>query len=300
MALVSLTQGHLQLLELCPRRFQYTYLEKLIVPTDPATLQSQEWGNRFHRVMQQRQLGLEIAPLLAQDPDLQTAVNSLLSIAPELFQGQDPDRSLSEHRRGLMFNGYSLTVIYDLLLIGPTQVQIIDWKTYQHRPTLKQLRQNWQTRLYFYVLRETTSQPPEALSMTYWFVPPPQAGNAKPGYLTIPYSATDHDRTQADLYRLTNYLTTLLSTSQPLPQVAEDRGHCRPCPFAPRCQRYSQEGGSLVEALALPPIEDIPEIDARAMATGQGAEAGQNANPGSDWTDQPGFQGSDQSYNSQP
>jgi hypothetical protein len=60
MALVSLTQGHLQLLELCPRRFQYTYLEQLTVPTDPATLQSQEWGSRFHLIMHQQQLGLEI------------------------------------------------------------------------------------------------------------------------------------------------------------------------------------------------------------------------------------------------
>lgn len=260
MALVSLTQGHLQLLELCPRRFQYTYLEQLTVPTDPATLQSQEWGSRFHLIMHQQQLGLEIAPLLAQDSALQTAVNSLLAIAPELFQPQDEYHSLSEHRRSLRFNDYSFTVVYDLLRIGPTQVQIIDWKTYQYRPGLTQLQQNWQTRLYLYLLQETTNHLPENLSMTYWFVPPPtQTNQTRPGYLTIPYSASDHGRTRTDLYRLTDYLTTLLASAQPMPQVAEEQGHCLSCPFAPRCQRYPDRS-SRPEELVIPTIEEIPEF----------------------------------------
>ncbi|MBU6229295.1 MAG: PD-(D/E)XK nuclease family protein [Cyanobacteria bacterium REEB459] len=271
MTLVSLTQGHLHVLELCPRRFQHTYLDQLTVPGDPATQQRQEWGSRFHLAMHQQQLGLDIAPLLAQDPDLQTAVNSLLATAPDLFQPQAQYQRFSEYRQSLMFNGYSLTVVYDLLRIGPAQGQIIDWKTYQYRPSLTQLQQTWQTRLYFYVLKEITNQPAEALSMIYWFVPPPsQVDQRRPGYLTIPYNAAAHQRTRSDLHRLTDYLTTLLSASSPLPQVAEDRGHCLSCPFAPRCQRYPGDRGLVPEALAIPSIEDIPEIEARGLVTGNG------------------------------
>ncbi|HIK43320.1 MAG TPA: PD-(D/E)XK nuclease family protein, partial [Leptolyngbyaceae cyanobacterium M65_K2018_010] len=167
MALVTLTQGHLKQLELCPRRFQYTYLEHLTAPTDPAMLDRQQWGTRFHQVMQQRQLGLTVAPLLAQDPALEKAVQALVEAAPELFATQDSDgrtvdgrtvdgRTVetatapfrqSEHRRSLAYKGYALTVIYDLLIMTSTQAQIVDWKTHLHPPGAAQLAQDWQTRL---------------------------------------------------------------------------------------------------------------------------------------------------------
>jgi hypothetical protein len=170
---MPLTQGHLKQLETCPRRFQYSYLEQVTVPNDPAVLERQQWGTQFHLVMQQRELGLSVAAMLAKDPELEVAVNRLLETAPELFSAPRPDDfRRSEHRRQLAFNGYLLTVIYDLLIMTPQQAQIVDWKTYLRPPHQAQLEQDWQTRLYLYVLVETTELTPEQVSMSYWFVRP--------------------------------------------------------------------------------------------------------------------------------
>ncbi len=279
MALATLTQGQLKLLELCPRRFQYTYLDQLAVPTEPAMLERQQWGTRFHLVMQQREMGLAVAPLLAQDPALESAVQALLATAPDLFlpaseadsvrsavsdQRDQPFRQ-SEHRRSLTFNGYSLTVIYDLLMLTPTQGQIVDWKTYLHPPGQRQLAKEWQTRLYLYVLAETTDLAPKQLSMSYWFVQPNLSSRSEgqppvpPSQITLTYSAAQHRRTERDLRRLTDQLTALLAKAEDFPKVAEAEGHCLHCPFAVRCQRVSERYGQ-VGLSDIPPIDAIAEV----------------------------------------
>ncbi|WRH66448.1 MAG: PD-(D/E)XK nuclease family protein [Planktothrix sp. GU0601_MAG3] len=47
-----LSQQHLNLLSLCPRKFQYTYLDQLVSPTSPET-------GRTHR------LGKSVSPINA-------------------------------------------------------------------------------------------------------------------------------------------------------------------------------------------------------------------------------------------
>lgn len=259
--MLSLTQGHLRLLEICPRRYQYTYLEHHTAPMDPDTAERQRWGTEFHRVMQQRDLGLPVEDLLREDAALDAAVNSLLAAAPELFLPQVEGFRQSEHRRTLAFNGYTLTAIYDLLLMGPTSGQIVDWKTYQNPPQLTQLTEDWQTRLYLYLLVETSHLAPEQVTMTYWFVAPPtaQATPKPPSSITIAYSAAQHRRTEADLRRLTDTLTVLLVTEDDLPKVDPHRGFCAQCPFAVRCQRWSERFGQ-EGVMTLPAIADIAEV----------------------------------------
>ncbi|MFM7324796.1 MAG: PD-(D/E)XK nuclease family protein, partial [Nodosilinea sp.] len=101
MVFTHLTQTHLELLDRCPRRLQYTYLDQLTAPVDPTVLERQEWGKQVHRVLQQYQLGLPPQPLLDQQPDLKAAVEGVLTTAPQLFSspGGDPGRCLSEHQR---------------------------------------------------------------------------------------------------------------------------------------------------------------------------------------------------------
>jgi hypothetical protein len=265
MAVTTLTQGHLKLLELCPRRFQHTYLDQLAVPTDPAMLERQEWGTRFHRVMQQRELGLTVDPLLAQDPELASAVQALLATAPELFEPSKghPTFRQSEHRRSLAFNGYGLTVIYDLLIITPSHGQIVDWKTYRHPPSPAQLAKDWQTRLYLYVLAETTDLAPEQMSMSYWFVQPQPSPSAAlpptpPTQISLPYSAAQHRRTDRDLHHLTDQLTALLASDKDFAQVAKVQP-CLRCPFAVRCQRDSDRYPGL-ETMVIPSVEEIAEV----------------------------------------
>ncbi|TVQ12784.1 MAG: PD-(D/E)XK nuclease family protein [Leptolyngbya sp. DLM2.Bin27] len=264
--MISLTQGHLRLLEMCPRRYQYSYIEPVPVPADPVMVERQRWGTEFHLVMQQRELGLSVDQFLRQDPALGAAVNGLLAAAPDLFVPQVEGFRQSEHRRTLIFNGYALTAIYDLLVLGPAQGQIVDWKTYQRPPQPTQLAKEWQTRLYLYLLVETSDLTPEQVSMTYWFVAPPsierqtaESQTAPPSRITIVYTPAQHRRTEADLHRLTDRLTTLLATEGDLQQVAVTEGHCAHCPFAVRClrshERYGPEGD-----LVLPAIADIAEV----------------------------------------
>jgi hypothetical protein len=176
-----------------------------------------------------------------------------------LFAEQPGRFRQSEHRRTLVFNGYLLTAVYDLLLLEATNSQIVDWKTYQRPPGAAQLAEDWQTRLYLYLLVETSDLSPEQVAMVYWFVPPPGPGAAPPSSIALAYTTAQHRRTGADLQRLTDRLSELLATPSDLPQVKPERGYCALCPFAVRCQRSSERYG-LGEAVALPAIADIAEI----------------------------------------
>lgn len=259
--MLTLTQGHLRLLEICPRRYQYTYLDRHTVPADPDMLERQRWGTEFHRVMQQRELGLSVDTLLRGDGALDAAVSGLEAAAPDLFAPSLDDFRQSEHRRTLVFNGYSLTAIYDLLVMGATSGQIVDWKTYQTPSSQAQLAKEWQTRLYLYLLVETSHLNPEQVVMTYWFVAPPavQTTPKPPSSITISYNPAQHRRTGATLQRLTDTLTALLATERDLPKVDPAKGYCAQCPFAVRCQR-SPEGYGSAEAMAWPAIADIAEV----------------------------------------
>ncbi|MEY3333388.1 MAG: hypothetical protein RLZZ176_1688 [Cyanobacteriota bacterium] len=61
--ILRLSQGHLNLLATCPRKFQHSYLEQLNTPPDPKHEKYQILGSRFHLLMQQREMGLAIAKL---------------------------------------------------------------------------------------------------------------------------------------------------------------------------------------------------------------------------------------------
>ncbi|WP_008319125.1 PD-(D/E)XK nuclease family protein [Leptolyngbya sp. PCC 6406] len=256
---MRLSQGHLTLLDYCPRRFQHTVLDSLMVPTNPDLLAGQRWGNRFHLMMQQREMGLPVEPVLAEDPELQAAVTALAAADPSLFEHHERFRQ-SEHGRALVLNGYWFTVIYDLLRLWDGQGEIIDWKTYLNPRNLNFLSRDWQTRLYCYVLVETTDLSPDQVTMTYWFVRTrdPVTQEQQPQRVQIPYSAQRHAQTHIDLLRLTDYLTQAMATSNPLPQIPETQVEkCAHCPFMMRCQRGSARGDETPE---LPPLEAIPEV----------------------------------------
>jgi hypothetical protein len=259
--LTNLTQGHLKQLEVCPRKFQYGYLEQLTTPTHPEMRQSQEWGTRFHRVMQQQELGLSVAPLLAADVELAEAVNRMVKAAPELFQVKDEEFRQSEHRRTLAYGNFLLTVVYDLLIMSSEGAQIVDWKTYLKPQGKQSLEADWQTRLYLYVLAETTDFEPQQLAMKYWFVraQDPTTGESYPTQVTMSYSAAKHHQTGRDLKRLTDHLAHLITTNKPYPKVNLSAGHCCSCPYAIRCQRPSGRYPSEMTA-ALPAIDEIAEI----------------------------------------
>ncbi|ACK71700.1 conserved hypothetical protein [Gloeothece citriformis PCC 7424] len=200
--LIRLSQGQLNLLETCPPQFQRVYLEQLAPPVSPEQYQKLSWGSQFHQLMQQGELGLPIDSLLAEDEELHHAINALKATAPELWQPQENTWREAEHTRQITFGGYVLTGVYDLLILEKSEAKIIDWKTYLQPEDSTKLALNWQTRLYLYLLAETTDYPLETLSMTYWFVKLP----TQPKCLTFSYNQTQHEKTRQDLTKLLSQL----------------------------------------------------------------------------------------------
>lgn len=251
---MRLSQGQLNLLAACPRRFQHVYLDQLASPVSPEQQENMMWGNRFHLLMQQHELGLPVTELeLASETGLVNAVQMFRAAAPDLF-GDRPAypntfRSTvfrqSEHRRSLELHGYLLTVVYDLVILDTEQAQILDWKTYPKPQNQQRLAHDWQTRLYRFVLIETSSYLPEQLSMIYWFVRSSrQAITApKPQFLQFAYSTAEHERTRQDLTQLLHQLTTWIghyTNGIEFPRTKELRETCDLCEIAPRCQWDAQ------------------------------------------------------------
>ncbi|KGF72331.1 hypothetical protein DO97_09530 [Neosynechococcus sphagnicola sy1] len=272
--LMRLSQGHLNVLADCPRKFQYLYLDHLGSPISSEQHDRQTSGSRFHLLMQQRALGLPIEPLTAGDPQLHQWLNAFVlaeaeilgsaeTTAPNLPGSLTPWRQ-SEYPRSLYWQDFWLTIICDLLIADGQQAQILDWKTYPRPQQHRWLANNWQTRLYPFVLTETSPYTPEQISMTYWFFDTMSVEGATPSpqSLTFAYNTALHQQTRQDLTTLLNQLRGWLRNyeqAQPFPQVALSTGQCPSCPFACRCQRSSQPATAF-QATKIPDLAQIPEI----------------------------------------
>lgn len=258
-SLTPLSQGQLKLLESCPRKFQHVYLEHLGTPVSPEQQEHLAWGSRFHLLMQQRELGLPVESLVEEDAELQHWVSALVNTASDVLTPNPQTFRESEHCRTLNFQGYVLTVIYDLLIEDETSAQILDWKTYPLPKNRQWIAKDWQTRLYLYALAQTSDYAAEQISMTYWFV----KSQPRPQSLKFTYGAAQHEKTRQVLTKLLTQLTRWLQRYKDegidFPQVAESTGRCRDCTFAVRCQRTPERSIGSSRDL-LPNLADIQEV----------------------------------------
>lgn len=265
----AISQGHLNIWETCQRKYQYKYLEELSLPeADPHRQASLLLGSNFHLLMQQRDLGLDVSVLAQSDRQLQDWLDTFNRLPPTMIEG---DR-LCEHRRtwevccpvrldqDLKEDSdrhqayFVLTAIYDLLILGKEQAQILDWKTHQKAIAKSQLEDNWQTRLYLYILAKTTDYAPEQLSMTYWF-----ANTAES--VEIKYNSADRDRTEKDIQKM----LSAIAIAKDYPQVDINSNKCEHCEFRDRCDRHHRQN---VETAAIDlnisaninNIAEIPEV----------------------------------------
>lgn len=204
-----ISQSYLNRFEFCPRWFQDTILERREPPLPPEQQERLAQGNRFHYLMQQRELGLPTAALIAEEPQLGQWLQDFLERAPQWISPNPvttPNtRRDAEHERTLAFEGVLLVVRYDLLLCGTNHAQILDWKTYRRPPKSDWLKRNWQTRLYPFVLAETSDYPADAISMTYWFVEASEAEESQ--CWQFDYSQAEHEATRKELSNLLANLT---------------------------------------------------------------------------------------------
>jgi len=267
-ATIRLSQGHLNLLAACPRKFQYAFLDQLSSPNLTEQQERQTQGAQFHLLLQQWQLGLPIAPLTQADPQLDQWFTAFESASPEILALPGSDSlpiQQAEHERTLECQGYLLTMRYDLLLAGDRHAKILDWKTYPRPQNARHLAANWQTRLYLYGLAETSPYEPEQLSMAYWFFQATQAA-ATPQSLSFSYDRTQHDRTRQDLTNLLQQLTDWLSqyaAGESLPQLGIAHRECDRCNFFPRCFGDFMPSDPRLETsdpLTLPAILEIQEV----------------------------------------
>lgn len=256
---IRLSQGHLNLLEICPPKFQQVYLEQLTSLPNLEQQEKQTWGNRFHLLMQQRELGLPIESLLQEDEELKHSLIALIDTAPEIFRSERNIWREAEHCRTVSWGNYLLTVIYDLLIADEQQAKIVDWKTYLQPHNKTKLATNWQTRLYLYVLAETSEYLPEQISLTYWFIKLP----TEPKSLTFSYSQAQHEKTKQDLTRLLARLDDWLKNYHDCQVDFPHSSNCeKSCPFyqflllSPR-QSPSTE---LTQQSELTLIEDMEEV----------------------------------------
>ncbi|MEG3990813.1 PD-(D/E)XK nuclease family protein [Microcoleus sp. S28C3] len=263
--MLRLSQTQLKILEECPRKFQHSYLELLATTASPEHKEKLTWGSHFHLLMQQRELGLPIEFIIQQDPELGRCVAAFINTAPELFaNSENSDRIFrqAEHPRTLIFQDYLFTVIYDLLIAEPNAAQILDWKTYPRPQKSKWIAESWQTRLYLYVLVETSDYSPEQVSMTYWFVQ--LQGEEPPQKLTFYYNQTEHDRTKQDLTHLLQQLTDwrqrYTEGGEFLPQVEISSNLCDSCQFATRCNRTPEIKASSPNLPAETPTDWLPNL----------------------------------------
>lgn len=254
--LLRLSQGQLNLLERCPRQFQHTYLEQLHSPADPEHEERQTLGSRFHLLMQQREMGLPIDTFLQEDTQLQSWMTAFANAAPEILTPVPSSQTFreSEHYRTLQVQDYLLAVIYDLLIADNQQAQILDWKTYPKPPNQRKLEQNWQTRLYLYVLAETSDYLPENISMTYWFV----QSEGKPQSIKFSYNTLKHQQTAKRLNQLLSQLTHWLQCyyqGKPFPQEPEGSKACDYCQYTRRCDRLQATPEQISTAKSLTTVD---------------------------------------------
>ena len=285
--MLPLSQSHLSCLDTCARRYEYVYFDSLSGPASYEQHVYTQWGSQFHLLMQQRALNLPIETLSEVAAELSASLSALQAAAPEVFEYLSGNIASnlstfgqSEHRRTRTFNDYLLTVIYDLVVIleKGTQKQglIFDWKTHQRPPHREQLRRDWQTRLYLYLLCETSELAPEEISMTYWFGRMTSGVNADkpagPSCYKFSYSLAEHDQTRHELQRLTDQLSNLtheIEAAEHYPKAAIEKGVCDRCPFNVRCDRRPPEQATRLTSTPHPQllktarqlgIPEIPEI----------------------------------------
>lgn len=263
--MLRLSQGQLNWLTICPRKFQHVVLDQL---GSPEAVEQQErllQGAQFHLLLQQWLMDLPVEPIVQEDQQLQHWFNSFREASPQILGDgmQQP-----ESDRLLEFEGFLFTVRYDLLVTSEHYAKILDWKTYPRPQKAQWLEQNWQTRLYPFVLAETSSYRPEQIAIVYWFFQGDREAST-PQSLTFPYNSRKHEETRQALKQILHSLTHWLAQYQvgePFPQLALGATPCEDCAFAPRCDRLLVNPEARTEeaenkTIGLPNLWSLAEIE---------------------------------------
>jgi hypothetical protein len=251
---MRLSQAHLNVLTQCPRQFQHIYLDRLVPLQAASQADRLTQGSQFHQILQQEALGLPIAALLASHPPIKKLFDAFqqqrsglmtLPIGKLLWQQ-------SEQPQSLVIGEHVLTAIYDWVMVGDQAARIFDWKTYAKPRDTRSIQDNWQTKLYLYILSATSNLDPAQIDMIYCFFGPSTIWTHQ-----VAHSATQHQAIHQELALLLDRLSTDLAAyaqaGSDFPQVEREKGFCEDCAFARRCNRL--DAPAIADT-----IDDIAEV----------------------------------------
>jgi hypothetical protein len=251
----SFSQNNLHDFVDCPRRFELKYVLHQAWPAirSAPVLEHERHmlrGERFHRMIQQHQLGLpaELISSQAQDDQLIEWWQSYLTQPPQNL----PAQVYPEIMLQASLDGANFLAKLDLLAVQPGErLVIVDWKTGLKKPSRAAMRARLQTRLYpWMVVRAGASYQngiavkPEQVSMIYWFT-------ADPAHPEIfHYSDDQFTSDQKTLAALRIQVENCLDSGFPL---TTDERKCAFCNYRSLCERGVAAGSSAAD-------ENEPEI----------------------------------------
>lgn len=233
------SQSSLQDYEDCHLRHHLKYTVRLAWPAVVAEpLQHFEATTRrgadFHHLTHQHYLGIpaHVIQRSINDADLQRWWDAYLQ-SDYAFGAVDgvchPEITLQT-----TLDNARLIAKFDLLIITPEKVLIVDWKTAEKHPSRDHLLNRWQTRLYPYIVAQAiepfANRPvtPEQIQMVYWFANFPHQP------ITFDHTATRHAETENQLQAI---ISDIEAQDLNAVQKTANVHHCTYCVYRSYCER---------------------------------------------------------------
>jgi RecB family exonuclease len=258
------SQSNLQTYTDCPRRFWFTYIQRLPWPAVQAgPVQEHEYlmrlGEAFHRAIQRTEIGIAAEQVQAQlEAPLDAWYADYLTYRPTYLPKAVVEVEAPLSIPLTIGDGgptVALAGKFDLLAIEPQQrAVIIDWKTTRKRTSPTTLRQRLQSQVYPYLLVEASRNLPwgpllpSQVEMHYWFTAAPDQP------VQFVYDATQHAANGQLLQRL---IAQILAgrTIEDFPLVPDTDANrarlCAYCAYRSRCDRGIVAGN----------VDDLDDLD---------------------------------------
>jgi len=260
----------------CARRYELSYLEELkwpAVESEPL-LQSERHmvdGRRFHEMVHRDVLGVEVPlPDSAKDPDISRWWNNYMVQRPANVDGK---RFAEKTLVGSVATmEVTMVATCDLIVISEGEsgrrARIFDWKTWRRRHTREWLLDRLQTRIYPYLLVQSSATlaggkplTPDEVEMVYWYSDFPDNPEV------FAYSETQFREDEAYLGGLVD---EILNREPGSFQLTTDEKKCMFCVYRSFCDRggvagYLEDGDLEAEAEVPSQLGDLDDYEAIAF-----------------------------------
>jgi CRISPR/Cas system-associated exonuclease Cas4 (RecB family) len=233
---LTVSRAGLTTFQICQRRFQLRYLDRLswpAVPEDARMEKARIEGERFHQFMHRHFLSLSVSKEAESYPELARWWKIFLSEGPQISDGQHlPELTLT-----VPMGRHLLSGRFDLLVLSREQVHLFDWKTEARARAEGELVTVLQTRLYLALAAEGAPAldrkfGPEHILMTYWYVNEPAAS------VTIHYDQAKHVENWKYIGQIVDGINRRLAVEGKWP-LTEDLSACEQCAFQVYCGRQT-------------------------------------------------------------